>query len=207
MNRVFILLAALLLSACVGGARNVPPAIVYDFGLPAARVVADGAWSRLALEVRSPSWFDSLNVDYRLAYEDPLKQREYSGSRWAGAPGLLLAQRLRQQLGTASANGNTAVDCLLRVELQEFSQIFDSPQQSRGVLQGSVSLIDAKRHLVAERQVSIEKPAATPDAHGGVKALVAASTELGLQLADWLATLEKNNALKACRSAQVVTAR
>ena len=207
MNRVFIVLAAMLLNACVGGAGNVPPAVVYDFGLPAARLFADGTWSRLALEVRSPSWFDSLNVDYRLAYEEPLKQREYSASRWAGAPGILLAQRLRQQLGTVSANGNTAVDCLLRVELQEFSQIFDSPQQSRAVLLGNVSLIDARRQLVAERQVSIEKPSATSDAHGGVNALVAASTELGLQLADWLAGLEKQNALKACRPAHVSTAR
>ena len=72
MKRVLIVLAACLLSACVGGTKNVPPAVVFDFGLPAARLVADGTWSRLALEVRSPSWFDSLNVDYRLAYDDPL---------------------------------------------------------------------------------------------------------------------------------------
>jgi len=207
MNKFLIVLTASLLSACVGGARNAPTLVIYDFGLPAARLVSDGTWSRLALEVRSPPWFDSLNIDYRLAYEDPLKQREYAASRWAGAPGALLAQRLRQQLGMASASGNMATDCLLRVELQEFSQVFDSPQQSRGVLQGSVSLIDAKRQLVAERPVSIEKPSVTADAHGAVNALVAASTELGLKMADWLASLEQTSAFKSCRATQVPAAR
>lgn len=199
MNKVSILLAVLLLSACVGGARNVPPALVYDFGLPAKRLAGEGKWSRLALEVRSPAWIDSRNIVYRLAYEDPLKKREYAGSRWASSPGAMLEQRLRQQLGAVSAGGNAAVDCLLRVELQEFSQVFDSPQKSRAVVQGNVSLIDSRRQLVAVRQVAIEYPAASPDANGGVNALVTASTDLGLQLAEWLASLEKNAALKSCR--------
>jgi len=207
MNRILILLAVFFLNACVGGAKNVSPAVVYDFGLPATRLVTDGKWSRLALEVKSPPWFDSLNVDYRLAYDDPLKQREYAGSRWAGAPGVLLAQRLRQQLGTVSATGNLAADCLIRVELQEFSQVFDSPQQSRGVLQGSVSLIDAKRQLIAERQIAIHQPSLTADAQGGVNALVAASAELGQQLADWIASLDKAGAMKRCNPAQAGTAR
>jgi len=199
MNKVLILLATLLLSACVGGRGNVPPALVYDFGLPAKRLVSEGTWSRLALEVRSPPWIDSRHIDYRLAYEEPLKKREYAGSRWASSPGLLLAQQLRQQLGAVSAGGNAAADCLLRVELQEFSQVFDSPQKSRALLLGNVSLIDARRQLVAERQLAIEHPAASPDAHGGVNALVTASAELGQQLADWLASLEKQHALRTCR--------
>ncbi|MBL8413113.1 MAG: membrane integrity-associated transporter subunit PqiC [Propionivibrio sp.] len=200
MKKVLILFVASLLSACVGGARNVPPALVYDFGLPAKRLVVEGTWSRLALEVRSPTWTDSRNIDFRLVYEEPLKKREYADSRWASSPGQMLAQQLRQQLGAVSVGGNAAADCLLRVELQEFSQVFDSPQKSRALVQANVSLIDTRRQLVAERQVVIEHPAASPDAHGGVNALVKVSTELGQQLADWLASLEKNNALKSCRS-------
>lgn len=53
---------------------------VYDFGLPSARNGGEGEWPRIALEVVAPPWFDALNVDYRLAYDDPLKQREYSQS-------------------------------------------------------------------------------------------------------------------------------
>ena len=201
MNRCFVLLAALLLSACVGGAGNSVPSVTYDFGLPVARLAVGGAWPGLSLEVRSPSWFDSTNVDYRLAYADPLTRRQYVGSRWAGAPAQLIAQRLRQQLGVVSATANSATDCLIRVELQEFSQVFDSPQSSRGVLTASVSLIDGKRRVVAERLADIEKPAVSADASGGVQALVAASTEFGRLLSDWLLELEKNGGLKSCRLA------
>ena len=201
MNRCFVLLAALLLSACVGGAGNSVPSVTYDFGLPVARLAVGGTWPGLSLEVRSPSWFDSTNVDYRLAYADPLTRRQYVGSRWAGAPAQLIAQRLRQQLGVLSATANSATDCLIRVELQEFSQVFDSPQSSRGVLTASVSLIDGKRRVVAERLAAIDKPALGADASGGVQALVAASTEFGRLLSDWLLELEKNGGLKSCRLA------
>ena len=197
MNRVLIVL--LLLGGCAVGAKNSTPVVVYDFGLPAARLPASPGWSRTVLEVRSPSWFEVLNVDYRLLYDNPLKRREYADSRWAGAPGVLLAQRLRQQLGTVNASESSAASkaCLLRVELQEFSQFFDSPQQSRALVQASVQLYDARRQLLAERQLAIETPAASADAQGGVTALVAASSEFGVQLAHWLAGPDP--ALKACR--------
>jgi len=199
MKRVWILLAALLMSACAGGG-NPTTVAVYDFGLPAAPLAAEGKWSRLALELKSPSWFDSLHVGYRLAYDDPLKHHEYAASRWVSAPDSLLAQRLRQQLGSASVNGNIPFDCLLRVELQEFSQLFDTPQNSRGVLQVVVSLIDVRRQTVSERRLFIDKPAATPDARGGVGALVAASTELGLRLSSWLDRLNEQNTPGICRA-------
>ena len=193
MNRILIVL--LLLGGCAVGARNSPPLTVYDFGLPAARLPAAENWPRVALDVRSPAWFDSLNIDYRLAYDNPLKQREYADSRWAGAPGVLLAQRLRQQLGTVNDNGSSA--CLLRVELQEFSQVFASPQQSQAVIQANVQLFDARRQLLVARQLTVERPAASSDAAGGVAALVEASNDFGVQLAAWISSADA--ARKACR--------
>ncbi|MFT3850042.1 MAG: ABC-type transport auxiliary lipoprotein family protein [Propionivibrio sp.] len=198
---VCLLLAASLLAGCAVNPDNGRSMAVYDFGLPAARTGSGEEWPRLALEVVSPPWFDALNVDYRLAYDDPLKQREYSGSRWAGAPGVLLAQRLRQRLGMASASGNVAANCLLRFELQEFSQVFESPAQSRGVLQGTASLIDARKQRIAGKSFLIEKPAASQDARGGVDALVAAGSELAAELAVWLEALEKSKAMEPCRIA------
>lgn len=190
--------------ACTGLARNSPPSAVYDFGPPVAPLAATGTWSGLVLAVRTPPWFDSLNLDYRLAYDDAQVLREYAGSRWAGAPGVLIAQRLAQQLGAAgsdSAAGSSA--CLLRVEVHEFAQRFDTPQRSYGVLQGSASVYDARRRLLGERRFAVEQAAARADAQGGANALAAASGELGQQLADWFAGLEKDAklaaALKACR--------
>lgn len=194
--RRFLLVLAVLLAGCAGGARNAPPSVVYDFGAPVARLPAAVAWSGLALVVRAPAWFDSLNLDYRLAYDDPLVLREYAGSRWAGAPGVLLAQRLGQQLGVASGGGSTA--CMLRVELQEFAQRFASPQQSYGVLQADVSLFDARRQTLATRQFNVEQPAEHADAQGGAQALVAASNEFGRQLVAWLGA-QQGKEIKGCR--------
>lgn len=198
MRKLLMVLALALLAACAAGPRNSPTPEVYDFGLPAPRVVSDGRWSKVVLEIRAPHWFDSSSIEYRLLYDDPLKLRSYAGSRWAGAPGLLLSQRLRQQLGVLGSSGQAAVNCLLRLELQEFSQAFDTPQHSRGILQGSASIVDARRRVVAERLLAVEQPAATADARGGVRALVAASEELGRQLASWLDELAKTGKLNDC---------
>ena len=201
-----LLLAASLLGGCAISPGNGRSPAVYDFGLPSARNGGEGEWPRIALEVVAPPWFDALNVDYRLAYDDPLKQREYSGSRWAGAPGVLLAQRVRQRLGMATSSGNAAASCLLRFELQEFSQVFDAPTQSRGVLQGTASLIDARKQRIAGRDFLIEQPAASQDARGGVDALVAAGSTLSSQLADWLGALEKSKAMAPCQLTAPATA-
>jgi cholesterol transport system auxiliary component len=200
MKKVIILFAALLLSACFGGAKNSVPLAIYDFGLPPAPLAGAAAWSKIALEIKAPVWFDSVTIPYRLAYEDPLRLREYAGSRWAGAPSQLLGQRLRQQLGVVSATGNSAVDCLLRLDLQAFSQVFDAPAQSRGVVHGSVSVLDARRRIIATQPVAVEQAAGSSDARGGVLALVAASDELGRQLARWLEGLDRQGRLGSCRA-------
>ncbi len=198
LPRGLVCLSSIFLAACAGGQlRSAPTAAAYDFGLPSQQLVADGSWRGLALEVRSPPWFESLNIDYRLNYDDPLKQREYSGSRWVGPPATLLAQSLRQQLGILGMPVGGA-PCVLRVELQEFSQVFDTPQASHAQLSANVSLVDARRRVLAERRIAIDRPASSPDAHGGVLALVAAGGELGRMLADWLATLERSAAMKTC---------
>ena len=48
--------------------------------------------------------------------------------------------------------------------------------------------------------VRTSAPAATPDARGGVGALVAASTELGLRLSSWLDRLNEQNTPGICRA-------
>lgn len=196
MNR--LLIATCLLAGCAGGGHNASPPEVYDFGLPVARLAVDARWANVALEVSASPWLDSREIEYRLLYEDPLKLRSYSASRWAAAPRLLLSQRLRQQLGLVGAGAPAA--CLLRLDLQEFSQVFATPASSRAMLLGRASLVDARRQLIGERPLAIEQPAPTADARGGVVALVAASDDLGRQFAAWLNDLEKHGRLQGCRS-------
>jgi cholesterol transport system auxiliary component len=193
--------AFLALGGCAGMARDETPAAVYDFGQSAeagsAGLRADALAGRLALEVTAAPWLDGQGIDYRLAYGDPLRRGQYADSRWAAPPALLLAQQLRRQIGFAAADSVTAA-CVLRVELQEFSQVFTLPSASQGVLQGQISLIDGKRRLIAGRAVGIERSAREPDAAGGVQALVEASGELGRQIAGWLDRLESEGRLKGC---------
>ena len=194
--------AMLFLCGCAVGVKNTQNATVYDFGLPAKLLSAAEQLPTLRLDVTAPLWAESTGVDYRLSYEEPLKRREYANSRWAGAPGVLLARHLRQQLGAVGHLDGIAASCRLTIDLQEFSQVFTTPQQSRGVLRVMAYLVDTRREVLAERRLQLEAPAPEPDAGGGVKALLVASSDLGQQLADWLAALQRENRLQVCGAAR-----
>ncbi|MCM8612347.1 ABC-type transport auxiliary lipoprotein family protein [Accumulibacter sp.] len=198
MTRFASLLAASLLVAC-SGMRSPQRADVYDLGPPPARLTDVERWSGVALETRLPYWFDSLTIEYRLLYDEPLRLRSYAASRWAASPAQMLEQRLRQQLGLSAARGRNANTCRLRIELQEFSQVFATPQRSSALLQGQATLLDTRQRIIAEKAVAVEQPASSADARGGVGAMVAASGQLGNELLPWLYEVEKRGRLKSCR--------
>ena len=120
---LFPIVAIFLLAGCLSAPQRTLPS-VYDFGTPTQRIAATGVWANVALDVHAPAWLDAPGIAYRLAYEDPLRWRNYVDSRWADSPVRLLGQQLRQQLGVMAMNGTAAAGCLLRVELQSFTQVF-----------------------------------------------------------------------------------
>jgi cholesterol transport system auxiliary component len=77
-----------------------------------------------------------MGIEYRLAYSDPARPRDYTRARWAGPPAQLIQQRLIQQLGLMSS-GQGKARCVLRIDIDAFNQVFDDPASSRGQLQGS----------------------------------------------------------------------
>ena len=196
------LLAVGLLCAGLLGCGSLPsappPVEVYDFGPLSSRNLPARPW-RLAVDVRMPAWYEALPIDYRLDYDDPLLQRAYTGSRWAAAPASLIARQLRRQLGLNDAG--IAVSCFLRVEVEDFVQVFASPQDSRGVLNAVVTVLDERRRPMATLPQQLEAPAATPDARGGVRALVSTANRLGENIEAWLDRLEGEGRLAACRQA------
>jgi ABC-type uncharacterized transport system auxiliary subunit len=201
MKKLLGLICCLLLSACFtsGKRGGDAPLAIYDFGpLPAEALVAPRSVP-LALEVRAPLWFDTMGIDYRLAYIDAARLREYARARWAGPPAQLLQQRLSQQL-RLSPSGQGQARCLMRIEISEFSQVFLAPDASRGIVQGRVVLLDRSRRQVAELPINLEKAAATQDARGGVGALTEAVDQLAADLMSWERMLGGKPVMGACFS-------
>lgn len=185
MRRGLLILLALLLSGCfTSGKRGSEKGLaLYDLGLVGAPLVA-ARHLPLGIEVRAPLWIDSLGINYRLAYAEPARLREYAQSRWAGPPAQLVQQRLIRQLALTPA-GQGRAKCVLRIEIGEFGQHFATPGSSTGILQGRAYWLGSNRQPLAERDLLIERAAPSPDARGGVAALQAAVEQLAADLLAW----------------------
>lgn len=181
-----VLLCCVSLVGCfTSGKRGGDVALaIYDFGTAPVAPLMDVRRVPMALEVRAPLWFDSMGIDYRLAYVDAARLREYAKARWAGPPAQLLQQRLSQQL-RLSPSGQGQARCLIRLEITEFSQVFSAPDLSQGVVQGRAVLLDRSRRQIAEMPISIAKNAPSADARGGVAALSEGAQQLALDLMGW----------------------
>ena len=197
MKKAIAGMLALLLGACsLGPAQKDTPA-TYDLGAapPGASAKLPRIRASLLVQgVAAPGWLETQAIIYRLDYQDAARQQVYAHSRWAAPPAALLAQRLRSQLAAASDGGilgiadSARADYALRVELEEFSQTFDAVDASRAVIVARASIVNVtRRALLAQKTFAIEKPAATPNAEGGVRALAAASGELIEAIVAWTA--------------------
>lgn len=200
---------ALLLAAC--SALPTPPIqpVRYDLGLtdtavPVANAAAPGvAPPPLVLaEVQTQAGSDnSTAMLYRLGYADQLEQRAYQGARWSLPPAQMLEQRLRTRLAlerpvlsekdNLSPNPNDQRPLgLLRLELVEFSQVFDSARSSQAVVRVRASLIAQDRRggnvLLGQQLLSAQTPATTADAAGGAQAMATSVNDLSIQLSNWL---------------------
>jgi len=184
-------LAAVFAAGCVAPSPKAP-VTVYDLGMPGGLSQFRAIDAILEVpEVVAPAWLDSPAIHYRLVYDDGAKYSGYANSRWASPPAILLTERLRQGAAEASRGvvrqgDGTRGDYVLRLELEEFSQVFDTPGSSRGVVRARASLISrTERALLGQTTLSVEKPAPTPDAAGGVRALSQAADGLVASVLDW----------------------
>ena len=180
----------LAFAGCSFAPAPMPAPVNYDFG-PAPAGRPKGARQALLVhDVSAPAWLDSPLIHYRLAYQDAARPQSYADSRWVMSPVALLTQRLRGQLAASGSGGivlpgdSARAHHALRVELDEFAQVFDSPGKSRAVVRLRVSMV-GNRVLLAQRNFQVERPASTPDAEGGVRALIGASDEAIDQLIGW----------------------
>jgi cholesterol transport system auxiliary component len=108
-------------------------------------------------------------------------------------PAQLLRQRLRELLGQrrsvlAAGDALQPGTLVLRLELEEFSQLFDSTQSSHALLRVRATLgrSGSPARTLAQTSFVLQRPAASVDAAGGVQALGQATDALAVQLDAWL---------------------
>ena len=194
MLRALLLLALALLAGCSVGPQTHYGFASYDFGLPRAGKDATPRLQQdlLVAELSAPGWMDNSGIYYRLAYQDPTRPQAYAHSRWVMPPAALLGRKLRARIaGASTAAVFTPADAVradytLRLDLEEFSQVFEAADKSRAVVRLRATLVRG-RAIVAQQDFGVERAAPSANAEGGVRALIAASDEAGSTLIDWLA--------------------
>lgn len=175
--------------------KPVRPA-VFDFGpglaaQPAA-ATAQTLPPLLLADIEAPAAVDGTAVLFRLAYADVQQLRPYAQARWSMPPAQLVRQRLRDQLSQQRVVLSPAegpANLVLRLELEEFTQVFETPERSVGLVRLRATLLEnsgGRERLVAQRRFTAQKPAPSPDAPGGVRALTAATDAAVEAIAQWL---------------------
>ena len=144
-----VLVVLVGLAGCSVVAPSRAPEATYDFGPQAA----SGSITRIRMdkavtvhEVAAPAWLDVPAMHYRLAYSSPSQPRNFANSRWVMSPAALFTQRLKGRFAEASRGVYAPVDgvrtdLVLRVELEEFSQVFDSATAAHGLVRARASLV------------------------------------------------------------------
>jgi cholesterol transport system auxiliary component len=204
LRSVACMLLALWLTGCATPDRPTRAAL-YDLGAGAAvpqPAAQNSALAPIALpDVDASGSLEGTAMLYRLGYADANELRPYAHARWSAPPALLVRQRLRQQLGrdravldfaesAAMVRTGGVAPRILRIDLEEFSQSFESQSQSSGLVRLRATLLDntaAGEKLVAQRSFVVQRPAPTADAGGGVRALAAATDAAAEEVAQWLA--------------------
>jgi cholesterol transport system auxiliary component len=188
----------LMLGACTLGPRVKDVPATYDLG-PLRSFSNDQPRihrSLLVYDVAAPEWLATSDIIYRLNYRDAARQQTYVKSQWVAAPALLLTQRLRERLAAATDGGvlGTAdaarADYAVRMELDEFSHIFDSAAASHATVAARVTVVNLAQHtLVGQKSFAVERPALSADAQGAVQALAEGSDQLLASATAWIAAI------------------
>lgn len=199
MKELFITLSVLLLIGCSLTPPQSSPVAIYDLGLQQTDTdqvtehASSKALSLLITEVAAPAWLNNQAIHYRLAYHNPAQLYAYANSRWAASPAALLTRQIDNRIKTdtdyqvISTMDGIHAEYALHSTLEDFSQIFDTADNSHAIVLLHVNLIKrSTRSIRAQRRFKIQTTAASADASGAVHALIKASNQLNDEIIAWL---------------------
>lgn len=198
--------ALVLLVGCSGLPHPPQASLRYDLGTTPVGSAVNANLPAIALApIQAPLWSDSsTSVRYRLAYADAQVLYTYGQARWSMPPSSMIQQRMREYLGQGgrvvlSADAGEIPPLVhgrqvpvLRLALEEFSQVFRSAQDSEAWVRMRATVINPTVQgnvLLAQQVFEVRKPAAAASAAGGVEALTQAVNEVGQQIQPWLRTV------------------
>ena len=199
---------ALLFAGCSALPDKPQRAALYDFGpgLNTPPATTSTAMPPISLpEIDANTRLDGTQLSYRLGYADANELKPFGQSRWSMAPAQLLRQRLREALSARRtvlgaeesatiARRDGKVPDTLRISLDEFSQYFESPASSVGLVRLRATLVQSTAggdRVLGQRSFTAQRPAPTNDAAGGVKALAAASDVAIAEMVAWVDQLPR----------------
>ena len=203
-------LAAVTLLGLVAGCSVLPKppsrVDIFDFG-PGLTKTAEVSQAATPLPPIALADFTSAGVPdgrsalfYRLAYSNAQMLYPYTQARWSQPPTTLMQLAVRDRLGVRRSviYGDQNIDqqikggqspTVLRAEVEEFSQVFQSEKDSVGLVRVRVSMVDSLKagdELIGQRVFVAQRPAPTPDAAGGAKALSDAAAQVADEIAQWV---------------------
>jgi cholesterol transport system auxiliary component len=207
---LFVVALCTLLAACSPTRREAVPIRYFDFGADTAAVPLKIPSVLQIPNISAPEWLESTAIQYRLAFRDPQAVYTYATGRWLAPPNSLLTSRVKSLLGGGAGIASPAdairTGCVVRVELEDFSQTFDSEKSSHVTARARASLVvNEGKSLIAQQTFGGDRPAPSADLSGGVTALGASGDALAGDIVKWLAqTLDPNTvqgqaAIKQCK--------
>jgi cholesterol transport system auxiliary component len=195
--QLFLICGAMLVAGCGIQNERVASTNFYDLGPITANAAGTAPTAQPAIavtvaDVAPAVWLDSQLIFYRLLYANAQQTSAYAQQRWLMQPTALFTQRLKARIVQAGGAAASAVDGptnlpQLRIEADDFTHVFESPNKSYGNIVMRASLYNG-RTLISQKAFTAHAPAPSNDAAGGARALAAASDAMITDMMNWLAS-------------------
>lgn len=194
LRKLLPVMGVCMLAACGSLPKAAATYSVHDFGPLDSAAMRPVPFPIRNLEVVPAPWLASNAIQYRLTYAQPTRRQFFLESRWAAQPAQLMEVAIKRSM-KANQTAVATSGCRLRIELDEFAQVFDAEGMSRGVVEARAVLLAPRTdQLIASQGFAITRPARSADAVGGVVALREGVLQLNGELLDWLEALDREGA-------------